>query len=136
MKDRQSVFKLFLGSVLAVCALVLAGCTAMEPAASQESLLQKAGFQSRTPTTAEQKAAYAKLPANQLHQVTWKGRTRYGYKDEKAGVVWVGNEAQYAQYKQLATNAKLSQDQITPAQAALEAKDMQTYSNWVDSRIP
>ena len=121
MKDQQSVPKLFLGSVLAICALVLAGCAAMEPA-SQESLLQKAGFQSRTPTTAQQKAAYAKLPANQLHQVTWKGRTLYGYKDEKAGVVWVGNEAQYAQYKQLATNAKLSQDQITPAQAALEAE--------------
>ena len=107
----------------------------MQPA-SQESLLQKAGFQSRTPTTAQQKAAYAKLPANQLHQVTWKGRTLYGYKDEKAGVVWVGNEAQYAQYKQLATNAKLSQDQITPAQAALEAKDVHTYNSWYDSRIP
>ncbi len=127
--------KLFLGSVLAICALVLAGCTTMQPA-SQESLLQKAGFQSRTPTTAQQKAAYAKLPANQLHQVTWKGRTLYGYKDEKAGVVWVGNEAQYAQYKQLATNAKLSQDQITPAQAALEAKDVHTYNSWYDSRIP
>ena len=96
MKDQQSVPKLFLGSVLAICALVLAGCTTMQPA-SQESLLQKAGFQSRTPTTAQQKAAYAKLPANQLHQVTLKGRTLYGYKDEKAGVIWVGNEAQYAQ---------------------------------------
>ena len=135
MKDQQSVPKLFLGSLVAICALVLAGCTAME-SASQESLLQKAGFQSRTPTTAEQKAAYAKLPANQLHQVTWKGRTLYGYKDEKAGVVWVGNEAQYAQYKQLATNAKLSQDQITPAQAALEAKDYHTYSQWYEGRIP
>ena len=39
--------------------------------------------------------------------VTLKGRTLYGYKDEKAGVVYLGNEAQYAQYKQLATNAKL-----------------------------
>ena len=136
MKDQQSVLKLFLGSVLAICALVLAGCTTMQPSASQESLLQKAGFQSRTPTTAEQKAAYAKLPANQLHQVTWKGRTLYGYKDEKAGVVWVGNEAQYAQYKQLATNANLSQDQITPAQAALEQKDVHTYNSWYDSRIP
>ena len=133
---KHSVPTLFLGSVLAICALVLAGCTTMQPAASQESLLQKAGFQSRTPTTAEQKAAYAKLPANQLHQVTWKGRTLYGYKDQKAGVVWVGNQAQYAQYKQLATNAKLSQDQITPAQAALEAKDMRVYNNWYDSRIP
>ena len=135
MKDQQSVPKLFLGSLVAICALVLAGCAAME-SASQESLLQKAGFQSRTPTTAQQKAAYAKLPANQLHQVAWKGRTLYGYKDEKAGVVWVGNEAQYAQYKQLATNANLSQDQITPAQAALEAKDVNTYNQWYEGRIP
>jgi hypothetical protein len=135
MKDQQSVPKQFLGSLIAICALVLAGCAAME-SASQESLLQKAGFQSRTPTTAQQKAAYAKLPANQLHQVTLKGRTLYGYKDEKAGVVWLGNEAQYAEYKRLATTAKLKQDQITPAQASLEQKDMHTYSQWYDGRIP
>jgi hypothetical protein len=135
MKDQQSVPKLFLGSVVAICTLVLAGCAVMEPA-SQESLLQKAGFQSRTPTTAQQKAAYAKLPVNQLHRVTLNGRTLYGYKDEKAGVVWIGNEAQYAQYKQLATNAKLQQEQITPAQAALEAQDMRTYNQWYEGRIP
>jgi hypothetical protein len=136
MKDQQNVPKLFLGSVLAICALVLAGCTTMQPAASQESLLQKAGFQSRTPTTAVQKAIYAKLPANQLHRITLKGRTLYGYKDAKAGVVWVGNEAQYAQYKQLAAKANLKADQITPTEAALEQKDMHTYSQWYEGRIP
>ena len=136
MKAQQSVSKLFLGSVLAICALVLAGCTTMQPAASQESLLQQAGFQSRTPTTAKQKAIYAKLPANQLHRVTVNGRTIYGYKDEKAGVVWVGNEAQYAHYKQLAAKANLKADQITPAQAALEKQDMHTYSSWYEGRIP
>ena len=36
------------------------------------------------------------------------------------------------EYKQLATNAKLSQDQITPAQAALEQKDVHTYNSWYD----
>ena len=136
MKDQLSVLKLLLGSVLAICALVLTGCTTMQPAASQESLLQKAGFQSRTPTTAVQKAVFAKLPANQLHKITLKGRTLYGFKDQKAGVVWVGNEAQYAQYKQLAATANLKADQITPAEAALEQKDMHTYSSWYDSRIP
>src|SRR5262245_46166767 len=137
MKPQKSASKLFLGSVLAAaCALLaLAGCTSMTPA-SQESLLQKAGFQSRTPTTAKQKAIYAKLPANQLHRVTVNGRTIYGYKDEKAGVVWVGNEAQYAQYKQLAAKANLKADQITPAQAALEKQDMHTYSQWYEGRIP
>jgi hypothetical protein len=138
MKAQKSASNLFLGSVLAAaCALLaLAGCTTMQPAASQESLLQQAGFQSRTPTTAKQKAIYAKLPANQLHRVTVNGRTIYGYKDEKAGVVWVGNEAQYAHYKQLAAKANLKADQITPSQAALEKQDMHTYSSWYEGRIP
>ena len=77
-----------------------------------------------------------KLPANQLHQVTWKGRTVYAYKDEKAGVVWLGNQAQYAQYRQLAANANLKEEQITPAEASLEEKDMHTYNQWYEGRIP
>jgi hypothetical protein len=133
----QNQGHLVLASLMAAfCALIaLAGCTTMQPA-SQESLLQQAGFQSRTPTTAKQKAVYAKLPANQLHRVTVNGRTIYGYKDEKAGVVWVGDEAQYAQYKQLAAKANLKADQITPAQAALEARDMHVYNQWYLGRIP
>jgi hypothetical protein len=137
MKAQQSVSRVFLGSVATICALVLAGCAAMQSeSASQESLLQQAGFQSRTPTTAKQKAAYAKLPAYQLHKGTRAGRTLYAYKDEKAGVVYLGNEAQYAQYKELAGKAKLKEDQITPAQAALEEQDMHTYNQWYEGRIP
>jgi hypothetical protein len=133
---QQCAPKFILAPLLAsICALVLAGCAAME-SASQESLLQKAGFQSRTPTTAEQKAAYAKLPAYQLHRGMLKGRTIYAYKDEKAGVVYLGNQAQYAQYKQLAVNAKLKEEQFTPAETALEEKDVRTYNNWYLGRIP
>ena len=86
-----------LASLLAaVCGLIgLAGCATME-AASQESLLKSAGFVERTPTTEKQKAAYAALPAYQLHSGTREGRTGYVYKDEKAGVVYIGNKAQYA----------------------------------------
>ena len=124
--------------IAAFCALIaLAGCVSMGAApASQESLLIKAGFHSRTPTTAEQKAAYARLPANQLHRGALKGQTIYAYKDEKAGVVYLGSEAQYAQYKQLAVNAKLKEEQFTPAQTALEAKDVHTYTQWYLGRIP
>jgi hypothetical protein len=122
--------------IAAFCALIaLAGCTTTQPA-SRESLLKQAGFQSRTPTTAEQKAAYARLPAYELHRGTLKGRTIYAYKDEKAGVVYLGSEAQYAQYKQLAVNAKLKAEQFTPAQTALEEKDVHTYNNWYLGRIP
>jgi hypothetical protein len=136
MKAQQSASYSVLSSLAAaVCALfAFAGCAAME-SASQESLLQKAGFQSRTPTTEKQKTAYQALPAYRLHRITLKGRTVYAYKDEKAGVVYLGNEAQYAQYKQLAVNAKLKEEQFTAAQVSLEEKDMHTYSQW-EGRIP
>jgi hypothetical protein len=122
--------------IAAFCALIaLAGCTTTQPA-SRESLLKQAGFQSRTPTTAEQKAAYAKLPAYELHRGTLKGRTIYAYKDEKAGVVYIGSEAEYAQYKQLAVNAKMKEEQFTPAQTALDERDYREYNSWYLGRIP
>lgn len=94
----------------AVCGLfTLAGCASME-AASQESLLKSAGFQARTPSTQKQKAAFAALPAYQLHRGTKGGKTIYAYKDEKAGVVYIGNEAQYQQFQQLAAQAKLKEE--------------------------
>jgi len=94
----------------AVCGLLtFAGCASME-SSSQESLLSSAGFQARTPSTQKQKAAYAALPAYQLHRGTKAGKTIYAYKDEKAGVVYIGNQAQYQQYKQAAANAKLKEE--------------------------
>jgi hypothetical protein len=122
--------------IAAFCALIaLAGCTTTQPA-SRESLLKQAGFRSRTPTTAEQKAAYARLPAYELHRGTLKGRTIYAYKDEKAGVVYLGSEAEYAQYKQLAVNAKMKEEQFTPAQTALDERDYREYNSWYLGRIP
>ena len=88
---------------------------------------RRPGFQSRTPITAKQKAAYAKLPAYELHQGTLKGRTIYAYKDEKAGVVYLGSQAEYAQYKQLAAKAKLKEEQITAARIELDEKDAKLY---------
>jgi hypothetical protein len=138
-QNQRGLANLVLASLVATfCGLIaLAGCASMGAAtASRESLLKQAGFQSRTPTTAEQKAAYARLPAYELHRGMLKGRTIYAYKDEKAGVVYLGSEAQYAQYKQLAVNAKLKAEQFTPAQTALEAKDVHTYTQWYLGRIP
>ena len=99
--------------IVAVCGLIgFAGCASME-AASRESLLKQAGFQARTPTTEKQKAAYAALPAYQLQRATKGGKITYAYKDEKAGVVYTGNQAQYQQFQQLAAKGKVrSEDQM------------------------
>ena len=135
-QKQGSICNLVLASlIVAACGLMgFAGCASME-APSQESLLQKAGFQSRTPTTEKQKAAYRALPAYRLHSLTLKGRTMYAYKDEKAGVVYLGSQAEYAQYRQLAAKAKLKEEQFTAAQIALEEKDMHEYNKWYLGRI-
>jgi len=108
--SKRQFEKSIVALLAAVCGLfTLAGCASME-SASQESLLSSAGFQARTPSTEKQKAAYAALPAYQLHRGTKGGKTIYAYKDEKAGVAYIGNEAQFQQYKQAAANAKLKEE--------------------------
>jgi hypothetical protein len=108
--SKQGFEKSLVALLAAVCGLfTLAGCASME-SASQESLLTSAGFQARTPSTPKQKAAAAALPAYQLHRGTKGGQTIYAYKDEKAGVVYIGNEAQYQQFRQLAAKAQLKEE--------------------------
>ena len=110
-QERASSSNLLLASfIAAACGFIgFAGCASME-AASQESLLKSAGFQERTPSTPKQQAAYNALPAYQLHRGMLKGRTAYIYKDEKAGVVYIGHKAQYQQFQQLAAKAKLKEE--------------------------
>jgi hypothetical protein len=96
--------------IVAVCGLIgFAGCVTMGTA-TRESLLKQAGFQARTPTTEKQKAAYAALPAYQLQRATKGGKVTYAYKDEKAGVVYTGNHAQYQQFQQLAAKANIKKE--------------------------
>ena len=49
----------------------------------------------------------ASLSAASRH---WKGKTIYAYKDEKAGVAYIGNKANYAQFQQLAAKANLAEE--------------------------
>ena len=135
-QKQGSICNLVLASlIVAVCGLMgFAGCVSLTPA-SKESLLKSAGFRERTPTTEKQKAAYQALPAYHLHQLTLKERTIYAYKDEKAGVVYLGSQAEYAQYRQLAAKAKLKEEQFTAAQIALDEKDVHEYSQWYLGRI-
>jgi hypothetical protein len=133
--SKRQFEKSIIALLAAVCGLfTLAGCATMQPA-SQESLLKSAGFQERTPTTEKQKAVYQKLPAYHLHQLTLKGRTVYVYKDEKAGVVYLGSQAEYAQYRQLAAKAKLKEEQFTATQVALDERDVNSYNQWYLGRI-
>jgi hypothetical protein len=101
-------------------ALFLAGCAGMG-SANTESLLTAAGFRARTPQTPKQQQIYAALPPYQVQRATVKGQVFYVYKDEKAGVAYVGREQEYQRYQQLAIEQQIAQNQIMAAQMEQQA---------------
>jgi hypothetical protein len=106
--------KKFISSVIIVFAAVaavvfFASCAEMETA-NTKSLLSEAGFHSVTPTTPLQKEVYAKMDANHVQRISMKRKTIYAFKDETAGIAYVGHEAEYQRYKNLCIQQRVAQD--------------------------
>jgi hypothetical protein len=99
----------------AASALFLASCAEMG-SANTTSLLSAAGFRARTPQTPKQQELYAALPPYKVEHATVKGRAFYVYKDEKAGVAYVGHEPEYQRYRQLAVQQQIAQNYYMAAE--------------------
>src|SRR6187402_1470827 len=107
---------LFLALITALLSgLLFTGC-ATTSASTQKSLLSEAGFIVRTPETAKQRELYAAAPAYQLQRAEVKGRVFYAYKDEANGVVYVGDEAAYQRYRELAAERQMAMEQLAAAE--------------------
>jgi hypothetical protein len=100
--------------------ILLAGCASMT-SANTEALLTAAGFRARTPQTPKQQQIYATLPPYQVQRATVKGQVFYVYKDEKAGVAYIGREPEYQRYQQLAIQQQIAQNQIMAAEMEQQA---------------
>ena len=99
--------------ILATAAVVLflAACAEME-SSNTKSLLSAAGFRVRTPETPQQKELDAALPAYHVERAKVPGKgVFYVYKDEKAGIAYVGREPEYQHYCQLAVQQRIARDQ-------------------------
>jgi len=94
---------------------LVTGCASMG-ASSTEPLLSAAGFRARTPETAAQKSIYAELPPYKVQRGTHQGKVFYAYKNEKEGVAYVGGEAEYQKYQELAVQRRIARDQYEAAQ--------------------
>ena len=99
----------------AAVALFVAGCAEMG-AGNTTSLLTAAGFRARTPQTPKQQELYAALPPYRVEHATMKGRAFYVYKDEKAGVAYVGHDAEYQRYQQLCIQQQIAQNYYMAAE--------------------
>jgi len=89
MKTKAPNSNIVIIIVAAAAALFLAGCAEME-ATNTKSLLSAAGFRVKTPQTPLQKEVYAALPAYHVSRVRANSKVAYAFKDEKAGVAYVG----------------------------------------------
>ena len=96
-------------------AILLAGCASLD-ASNQKSLLSASGFRARTPETARQKELYAAVPSYKVQRLTVQGKTYYVYKNEKEGVAYVGGEAEYQRYQQLALEQRIAEQQYMAAE--------------------
>lgn len=104
---RRSLVRLGLGLAFVITLIAFNGCASLD-ASNQRSLLAAAGFRARTPETAKQRELYAAAPAYKVQRVAVEGRVFYAYKDEKAGVAYVGSEADYQRYQQLAIQQQIA----------------------------
>ena len=96
--------------------ILLAGCASMG-SSNTKSLLSAAGFITRTPETPRQKEIYASLPAYKIQRATVPGKgVFYVYKDEKAGIAYIGRELEYQRYQRLAIRQQIAQDQYMAAE--------------------
>jgi hypothetical protein len=115
MKTQQSQLNVILIFAAAVTALFVAGCAEVG-SGNTTSLLTAAGFRARTPQTPRQQQIYAALPPYQVERATVKGHVFYVYKDEKAGVAYVGREPEYQRYHELAVQQQIAQNYYMAAE--------------------
>src|SRR6266550_5642365 len=115
---------------LAVSAGVFVTSCAEMGSGNTTSLLTAAGFRARTPQTPKQQQIYAALPPYQVERATIKGKgVFYVYKDEKAGLAYVGREQEYQRYQQLAIQQQIAQERYMAAQMQADAA-WQWYGAW------
>jgi hypothetical protein len=95
--------------ILAIGSIILlAACASMETQ-NTPSLLSQAGFYPHTPQTAKQKELYTALPSNKIEHATVNGKGFYVFKDEKAGVAYIGGESAHRRYEQLCAQQHVMQ---------------------------
>jgi hypothetical protein len=123
--------------MIAVIGLALAGCATgpySSPTASksQADLLRDAGFKLHTANTPQKQAYVETLPAKKVVSNKYQGQTCYLVcTDPGSKQCYLGDQAAYQRYQQMAIQQSLSADQHRVLE---ERSDPQALQLWVDSQ--
>jgi hypothetical protein len=115
MNSNKPLFTSLTILLLVVALAAFEGCASMD-ASSTESLLSAAGFRTRAPSTPKQQALYSQATPYKLERRTKKGKVLYTYADKQKGIVYIGGETEYQQYKRLAVQQSIAQNQLEAAE--------------------
>ena len=121
----QKIISLTLAVSGLLCVAGLSGCATTK---KTEGLLTKAGFRTRTPTTPQQQAIYDHLEPYKLQRTMIGKTTVYCYKDEKQGLIYVGDYRNYQKFQELGWEDAVSQEQQEAAQ--MNADLAMEFSSW------
>ena len=81
-----------------------------------ENLLSAAGFKTILATTPQQQQHLKTLPANKVSLVRRNGMAYYVYPDPAHRLLYVGNQFQYAKYRDLRLEKNLAQEDLQTAE--------------------
>jgi hypothetical protein len=115
MKQVPTISKFL--AVLAVGILAF-GCADLQ---NKENLASAAGFKPINPKGADQQALLAKLPADKVTRVAYKGKNYYVLPDVKNNVAYVGGQKEYQAYRQMREQQRISNQNLEAASMNQEA---------------
>jgi hypothetical protein len=125
---------LFYALLAAVIGIALVGCATAPSTStgkSQEDLLKDAGFKVHTAKTPERLAYVNTLPAKKVVSNQYQGKVLYLVcTDSGSKQCYLGDEAAYKRYQQMAIQQSLSEDQHKVSE---DRWDPEALQMWVDS---
>lgn len=126
---------LFYALLAAVIGIALVGCATAPSGStskSQEDLLKDAGFKAHTAKTPERLAYVNTLPAKKVVSNKYQGKVLYLVcTDPGSKQCYLGDEAAYKRYQQMAIQQSLSEDQHKVSE---DRWDPEALQMWVDSQ--
>ena len=114
--------RLSFAAVCVVLVLIL-GCASTR---ETEDMLSAAGFRIVFASTPEQKQQLKMLPSLKMRRIHQKGKTFYAYADPAHNLVYVGNQLQYDQYRDLRLAKNVFEEDLQDAEL-----NAQEAAGWV-----
>ena len=124
MKTIHTILKFI--TVLTVTVFAI-GCADLQ---NKENLASAAGFKPVTPKTEKQQTLLAKLPADKVTRINYKGKNYYVLPDAKNNVAYVGGQKEYQAYRQLREQQQISNQNLEAASMNQEAAMDWGWGGW------